>query len=58
MDIKPTKQNSSRMDSLSKTIAGIVDPLACHKMERLDDCCTQVVLGELLRKNHREMLKK
>jgi len=44
VEIKPTKQNSSWMNSLSKTIAGIVDPLARHEMERLDDCCTRVLL--------------
>ena len=32
------------MNSLSKTIAGIVDPLARHEMERLDDRSTRVLL--------------
>jgi len=32
------------MNSLSKTIAGVVDPLSRHEMERLDDRCTRVLL--------------
>lgn len=32
------------MNSLSKTMAGIADPLARHEMERLDDRCTRVLL--------------
>ena len=44
MDTKPTKQNSSWMNSLSNCIAGNIDPLARHEMERLDDRSTRVVL--------------
>lgn len=44
MDIKPMKQNSSWMNSLSRTMARIIDPLARHEMERLDDRCTRVLL--------------
>jgi len=32
------------MSSLSKTIVGVADPLHRHEMERLDDCCTRVLL--------------
>jgi len=32
------------MDSLSKTMAGIVDPLGRQEMDRLDDRCTRVIL--------------
>lgn len=44
MDIRTVKQNTSWMDSLSKTIEGIVDPLQRAEMERLDDRCTRVLL--------------
>jgi diguanylate cyclase (GGDEF)-like protein/PAS domain S-box-containing protein len=44
MDKNSTQQNSSWMNSLSKTIAGIVDPLERHEMERLDDRCTRILL--------------
>jgi diguanylate cyclase (GGDEF)-like protein/PAS domain S-box-containing protein len=32
------------MDSLSRTIEGIIDPLGRHEMERLDDRCTRIIL--------------
>jgi diguanylate cyclase (GGDEF)-like protein/PAS domain S-box-containing protein len=44
VDLKTTKQNSSWMSSLSKTIEGIVDPLQRNEIERFDDCCTRVLL--------------
>ena len=44
MDIKMTKQNRSWMSSLSKTIEGLIDPLRRDERDRLDDCCTRVLL--------------
>jgi diguanylate cyclase len=44
VDVKSTAQYFSWMNSLSKTMTGIVDPLARHEMERLDDRCTRVLL--------------
>ncbi|MDA8412884.1 MAG: EAL domain-containing protein [Desulfobacteraceae bacterium] len=44
MDTKTTKQNFPWMNSLTKTIEGIIDPLQRNEMERLDDRCTRVLL--------------
>jgi len=44
MDYKLPNQSSSWMNSLSKTISGIIDPLSRNEMERLDDRCTRVLL--------------
>ena len=44
MAFRLRKQSTSWMNSLSRTIAGIIDPLGRHEMERLDDRCTRVLL--------------
>ena len=44
MPFRTHKQSSSWMDSLSRTIEGITDPLGRHETERLDDRCTRIAL--------------
>jgi diguanylate cyclase (GGDEF)-like protein/PAS domain S-box-containing protein len=44
MGSRLTKQSTSWMNSLSRTIAGIIDPLGRNEIERLDDRCTRVLL--------------
>lgn len=44
MGSRQARQHSSWMNTLSRTISGIVDPLGRRVRERLDDRCTRVLL--------------
>lgn len=44
MELRSTKKGPSWVNSLSRTFAGIIDPLGRDEMERLDDRCTRVLL--------------
>ena len=44
MEYRPVKKGSSWVNSLSRTFAGIIDPLGRDEMERIDDRCTRVLL--------------
>ena len=44
MGSRLTQQSKLWMNSLSRTVAGIIDPLGRQEVERLDDRCTRVLL--------------